>query len=155
MRPAVTQTCADVKSLTLPCGELSYYSSAVSGQLSSNYCTLMAGPITDRLIAWSLPYVQPAVMLIHLFTHRRPQRAAFHTAQMYHNRQAGKCVKVNWDRWSRLTNNLRFYGVQKHFLMYSWSVFSTTSLLKILTLMSIKIFLSSGISLQFPTCLHS
>ena len=108
MRPAVTQTRADVESLTLPCGELSYYSSAVSGQLSSNYCTLMAGPITDRLIAWSLPYVQPAVMLIHLFTHRRPRCAAFHAAQMYHNTQAGKCVKVNWDRRSRLTNNFRF-----------------------------------------------
>lgn len=48
-----------------PRSELSYYSGLVSGPLSSNYCTLMAGPITSRLIVWSLPYVQPAVLLIH------------------------------------------------------------------------------------------
>lgn len=81
-KPEVTQTCTDVESLTLPCSELSYYSRLVSGPLSSNYCTLMAGPITSRLIVWSLPYVQPAVMLIHFSTHTWAHHAASHTAQL-------------------------------------------------------------------------
>lgn len=62
MTSEVTQTF----SLTLPCSETFYYPSLVPGPLGSNYCTLMAGPITSRLIVWSLPYVQSVVMLIHL-----------------------------------------------------------------------------------------
>lgn len=100
LKPEVTQTCADVESPTLPCSELSYYSSLVSGPLSSNYCTLMAGPITSRLIVWSLPYAQPAVMLIHLSTHTWAHHASAQGAVCVGTE---KCFKVSLDRRSNLT----------------------------------------------------
>lgn len=65
-----------------PAVSFPYYPSPVSGQPGSNYCTLMAGPITSRLIVWSLPYVQAAVMLIHLFTQtHKVRRTALGTVQ--------------------------------------------------------------------------
>lgn len=78
-----------------PRSELSYYSGLVSGPLSSNYCTLMAGPITSRLIVWSLPYVQPAVLLIH-------PHMWDHNAASTPTSEQEKCVKVSLDERSNL-----------------------------------------------------
>lgn len=101
-----------------PAVSFPYYPSPVSGQPSSNYCTLMAGPITSRLIVWSLPYVQAAVMLIHLFTQtHKVRRTALGAVWLRKRRHTGRSVS----RWARRSNGSKTWKLsQRQIEVLGW-----------------------------------
>lgn len=111
----------------LPAASFPITAVLISGPLSSNYCTLMAGPITSRLIVWSLPYVQSAVMLIRLSTHAQVARGpAAPVSLLVHS---GDVCQGEFSLGSSIEMNIfwatLFYS--SVFTIYAWAVWEITA----------------------------